>query len=381
MTADAQGGRCPIHPAFGISPAPAPATRDIRQDEVAAPVLPQPVLAGLSRAAIFLVVVLKEGRLHEASVRALCADLGSLVRGVGFRHSEDRLSCIMGFGSHAWDRLFGMPKPRELHPFREIVGRHHAVSTPGDLLFHIRATRLDLCFELATRIMFRLREAVADTDEVHGFKFFDDRDLLGFVDGTENPVDLAASDAVLIAGEDPAFAGGSYVIVQKYLHDLQAWNALPVEQQNAIIGRHKLSDIELPDEAKAPFAHNVLTTIVEDGKQLEILRDNMPFGDAGKGEFGTYFIGYARSPARIEQMLANMFVGSPPGNYDRLLDFSRAVTGSLFFVPSATFLDGVTAEPATPPNEAAAQQRSPDVQRQTSPDGSLGIGSLKHKRP
>jgi putative iron-dependent peroxidase len=129
------------------------------------------------------------------------------------------------------------------------------------------------------------------------------------------------------------------VVVQKYLHDLAAWNALPVEQQERIIGRRKLSDIEIPDDAKAPYAHNVLTTIEENGEQLEIVRDNMPFGEVGKGEFGTYFIGYARSPDRIEKMLVNMFVGQPPGNYDRLLDFSKAVSGSLFFVPAASFLE------------------------------------------
>jgi putative iron-dependent peroxidase len=247
----------------------------------------------------------------------------------------------MGFGSDAWDRLFGQPRPMHLHTFQEIVGQHHAVSTPGDILFHIRAKRTDLCFELATQIMSRLGDAVATVDEVHGFNYFDDRDLIGFVDGTENPVDQAAIDAAIIGDEDPSFNGGSYVMVQKYLHDLQRWNTVPVEQQEKIIGRTKLSDIELDDATKPSYAHNALTTIVENGEELDIVRDNMPFGDVGKGEFGTYFIGYARSPQRIEQMLQNMFVGRPPGNYDRLLDYSKAVTGTLFFVPSATFLEDV----------------------------------------
>ena len=279
----------------------------------------QPVVATLTRAAIFLVVTVNPEPEHDAAVRALCGDLAALLRAVGFRDLEGRLSCVMGFGSDAWDRLFGMPKPKDLHPFREILGRHHAVATPGDLLFHIRATRMDLCFELATQIMSRLRGAVCTADEVHGFNYFDDRDLIGFVDGTENPVDQAAFDAAIIGEEDVGFAGGSYVIVQKFLHDLDKWNKVPTEQQERIIGRKKLSDIELDDAVKPTSAHNALTTIVEDGRQLEIVRDNMPFGDVGKGEFGTYFIGYARSPHRIEQMLINMFVGKPPGNYDRLL--------------------------------------------------------------
>jgi putative iron-dependent peroxidase len=343
--------------------------------------VPQPVVATLTRAAIFLVVTVHSEPEHNATVRAFCGDLPALQRAVGFRNLEGRLSCVMAFGSDAWDRLFATLKPKDLHPFREIRGRHHAVATPGDILFHIRATRMDLCFELATQIMSRLGGAVSTADEVQGFNYFDDRDLIGFVDGTENPVDQAALDATLIGEEDAAFAGGSYVIVQKYLHDLKGWSALPVEQQERIIGRTKLSNIELDDAVKPTSAHNALTTIVEDGEQLEIVRDNMPFGDVGKGEFGTYFIGYARSPQRIEQMLENMFVGRPPGNYDRLLDFSRAVTGTLFFVPSATFLENlVTALPVAPVAGPSCEERRAEDKpesRLSAADGSLGIGSLK----
>ncbi len=341
--------------------------------------VPQPVAAKLTRAAIFLVVTLKPDPDHDAVVRALCGDLAALLRAVGFRDLEGRLSCVMGIGSDAWDRLFGTTRPKELHPFREIHGVHHAVATPGDLLFHIRAVSMDLCFELATQIMARLGDAVASADEVQGFKYFDERDLLGFVDGTENPEDQAALDATMIGDEDLAFAGGSYVIVQKYLHDLTRWNALPVEMQEKIIGRTKLSDIELDDAVKPTSAHNALTTIVENGEELDILRDNMPFGDAGKGEFGTYFIGYAKSPHRVEQMLVNMFVGRPPGNYDRLLDFSRAVTGTLFFVPSATFLEnavGAAPAPAGPSTNNVDADRASTARTPPS-DGSLGIGSLK----
>jgi porphyrinogen peroxidase len=343
--------------------------------------VPQPVVALLTRAAIFLVVTINAGTENEASVRGLCGDLAALLRAVGFRDLEGRLSCVMAFGSDAWDRLFGSPKPKDLHTFREIRGQHYAVSTPGDILFHIRSTRMDLCFELATQIMSRLGGAVSTADEVHGFNYFDDRDLIGFVDGTENPVDQAALDATIIGEEDATFAGGSYVIVQKYLHDLNGWNALPVEEQERIIGRTKLSDIELDDAVKPTSAHNALTTIIENGEQLEIVRDNMPFGDVGKGEFGTYFIGYARSSRRIEQMLENMFVGRPPGNYDRLLDFSRAVTGSLFFVPTATFLEDAATGETAPSTAGLASKETEAGDTSTSRpptlDGSLGIGSLK----
>ncbi|MGH7117634.1 MAG: Dyp-type peroxidase [Acetobacteraceae bacterium] len=341
----------------------------------------QPILTQLTRAAIFLVVTVMPGPDHDAAVRAICGDLAALVRAVGFRDLEGRLSCVVAFGSDVWDRLFGVPRPNELHPFHEIRGRHHAVSTPGDILFHIRATRVDLCFELATEIMSRLDDAVSMVDEVHGFRYFDDRDLIGFVDGTENPSEHAAIEAALIGAEDAAFAGGSYVLVQKYLHDMAGWNRLPVGEQEKIIGRTKLSDVELDDSLKPASAHNALTTIIEDGRQLEIVRDNMPFGEVGKREFGTYFIGYARSPRTIERMLANMFVGRPPGNYDRLLDYSRPVTGTLFFVPSATFLEDVAGgtAAASPPG-AWSDGRATDTAselRGTRPDSSLGIGSLK----
>jgi putative iron-dependent peroxidase len=345
--------------------------------------LAQPVAAPLSRAAIFLVVTVKPGSENRAVVRSFCADLSAIIRAVEMRDLEAGLSCIMGVGSGAWDRLFGAPRPAMLHPFREIrAGGRHAVATPGDLLFHIRAKRMDLCFELATQIMARIEDAVSPADEVHGFRYFDDRDLIGFVDGTENPRGQEAMDAVFVGEEDAAFAGGSYVLVQKYLHDMAGWDALPTEAQERIIGRKKLSDIELDASVKPSSSHSSLTTIVEDGQEKKILRDNMPFGRPTQGEFGTYFIGYSRSPGTIELMLENMFVGRPPGNYDRLLDFSRAVTGNLFFVPSATFLDDVSEDQpgdASLPEEPPAGENSQPVPPRN--EGSLGIGSLKGDDP
>jgi putative iron-dependent peroxidase len=343
----------------------------------------QPVLSPLTSAAIFLVVTLDEGA--EPVVRETLGEVNGLQRAVGFRATPNgRLSVVVGIGSDAWDRLFAGPRPAELHAFRELAGpRHRAVSTPGDLLFHIRAARLDLCFALAAEIMERLRDVVTTRDEVHGFKYFDVRDLLGFVDGTENPTGPAAQAAVLIDDEDPPFLGGSYVIVQKYLHDLRAWNALPTEAQELVIGRRKLSHVELDDALKPADSHVALTTIEDpDGTQHEIVRDNMPFGTVAEGEFGTYFIGYARTPTVTEQMLERMFLGAPPASHDRILDFSTAVTGSLFYVPTSDFLDNLPA----PPDEAVSEERGAAERTETesvsaavrSPaaDGSLGIGDL-----
>jgi putative iron-dependent peroxidase len=333
---------------------------------------PQAVLSPITESAIFLVLTVDAGA--DDAIRDVLADVSGLRRSVGFRLPEGELTCIVGIASELWDRLFGTPRPAGLHSFPEFAGeRHRAISTPGDLLFHIRAHRLDLCFELAERLVERLRGCAQVVDEVHGFRSFDERDLLGFVDGTENPEGTAARSAVLIGEEDPEFAGGSYVVVQKYLHDLDSWDALSVEEQERAIGRTKLSDIELPDDVKPGNAHIALNVITdENGQEQQIVRLNMPFGRVGQREFGTYFIGYARRPDVIEQMLSNMFIGNPPGTYDRILDFSTAVTGNLFFVPTTDWLDD-------PPDTAAEQAPTAEeaMGSAASGDGSLHIGSLK----
>lgn len=332
-------------------------------------VQPQPVLAPLTSAAIFLVVTIDEG--GEAIVHNALPDLSGLVRAIGFRDPAKHLSVVASIGSDAWDRMFGGPRPGGLHPFIELKGeRHQAPSTPGDLLFHIRAEAMDVCFELAGRILKAMPGAVTVVDEVHGFQFFDNRDLLGFVDGTENPDGPIAINATTIGDEDPDFAGSCYVHVQKYVHDMRSWESLSVTEQENVIGRTKLEDIELDDAVKPSNSHVALNVIEdEDGNELKIVRANMPFGEVGNGEYGTYFIGYSRTPEVTERLLRNMFLGDPPGNTDRILDFSTAVTGGLFFSPTIDFLDDppplpaplVTAHPVAPASE----------------DGSLSIGSLK----
>jgi putative iron-dependent peroxidase len=304
------------------------------------PIEPQSVDAPLSRAAVFLVLTIGVEAEAMAKVRRVIADIGGLVRAVGFRDLKGRLSCNVGIGSNAWDRLRWPKRPKELRNFTEIRGSvHTAVATPGDLLFHIRAERADMCFELERLILDALGDAVSVADEVQGFRYFDARDLLGFVDGTENPTGDALPLASLIQSDDADFEGGSYVVVQKYLHKLDPWNALQTSSQESIIGRTKLDNVELDDSNKRK-SHKTLTTIVDaQGNEHDILRDNMPFGRPGHSEFGTYFIGYARNLWVIEKMLSNMFVGVPEGQYDRLLDFSTATTGTTFFVPSNAVLE------------------------------------------
>ena len=322
--------------------------------------LPQPVLAPLTPAAIFLVATIDRG--GEQAVHDALGDIAGLVRAVGFRDPSKNLSVVTSIGSDAWDRLFSGPRPAELHPFVALDGgRHQAPSTPGDLLFHIRAESMDVCFELATKIVDAMGP-ITIVDETHGFKFFDNRDLLGFVDGTENPDGPLADSATRIGDEDPDFAGGCYVHVQKYLHDMAAWKALTTEEQEGVIGRTKLDDIELDDAVKPPNSHVALNVIEDDaGNELKIVRHNMPFGEIGRGEFGTYFIGYSRAAAVTEEMLRNMFIGRPPGNTDHILEFSTAITGSLFVTPIQDFLDDPPPLPSAPAHST----------------GSLVIGSLK----
>jgi len=322
----------------------------------------------LTPAAIFLVLTIDDG--GEQTVHDALAEVSGLVRAVGFRDPSKLLSVVTSIGSQAWDRLFAGPRPAELHDFEELTGpRHHAPATPGDLLFHIKSRSLDYAFELAHRILKSMAGAVTVVDEVQGFKFFDNRDLMGFVDGTENPSGALAVNATQIGDEDPDFAGGCYVHVQKYTHDMTGWEALSVGEQERVIGRSKLEDIEMADDVKPPNSHIALNVITDDaGNELKIVRHNMPFGELGKDEFGTYYIAYSRTPTVTERMLRNMFIGDPPGNTDRILDFSTAVTGTLFFTPTADFIDDPPPLPdtAAPPAPAIAPT-----------SGTLSIGSLK----
>lgn len=294
--------------------------------------------------AIFMVVNLHATPEAEEKTKTLCGNFGALVRSVRHRFPAAEASGVMGFGAEAWGRLFAdQPRPRELQTFKEIKGeRFTAPSTPGDLFFHIRAAGMDVCYELAAMIQAALADVITPVDEVHGFRYLDARSIIGFVDGTENPEDDERAAFACVGDEDPEFAGGSYVFVQKYLHDMQKWNALPTEEQEKVIGRHKYNDVELTDEEKPANAHNAVTNITdEQGNELKIVRANMPFANPSRNEYGTYFIGYASTFSTTRKMLENMFVGDPVGNTDRLLDFSTAITGTLFFVPTWDMLENL----------------------------------------
>ncbi|MGX5819847.1 Dyp-type peroxidase [Chitinophaga lutea] len=274
----------------------------------------------------------------KAAFRQICAVVINLNNSALDRFPDAKASCVIGIGYEAWTTLdLPKPLPKELKHFEAIKGeKHTAISTPADLHFHIRADKKSLAFDMSAVISGLLKDVAVCTEEVHGFRYWDSRSILGFVDGTENPHGADRTYFAVVDGQDPVYKGGSYLFVQKYIHDLNAWKALPVAEQEKVIGRSRDNDIEMPDDIKPKNAHIALANV---GDDFKIVRDNMPFGNVSTNEMGTYFICYASTFSTVEKMLTNMFIGNPPGNYDRILDFSTPKTGSLFFAPSLDMLD------------------------------------------
>ncbi|MFF1688011.1 MULTISPECIES: Dyp-type peroxidase [unclassified Streptomyces] len=300
---------------------------------------PQCIDAPLSSSAAFLVLVINDGDQAMAAARSVVAGSDDLIKDVRIRANGGLFSCNVGISHRVWESLTGKPLPKELKPFQEIKGaKHTAVATAGDLLYHIRADSADLIVEFEKILLKAFGGSVTAVDDVVGFRYFDGRDLLEFVDGTANPDGLALQSATLVGAEDPAFAGGSYVVIQKYLHDLAAWEAEDIDTQEAVIGRTKFDNVEQPDATEGQKAHKTLCTIQDADGEHDILRDNMPFANPGRGEYGTYFIGYSGRLWVVEKMLERMFIGDPPPLHDRILDFSRAVAGVTFFAPARQFL-------------------------------------------
>ncbi|ANJ27163.1 Dyp-type peroxidase [Agromyces aureus] len=298
----------------------------------------------LTRSAIFLVLEVVDEPTAIETVRSVLSSVADISKNVAFRDLTASFACTVGLGSVVWERVMRTERPRELHPFIPVAGDvHSAVSTPGDLFFHIRADRQDLCFEFERQLLAQFGSAVRVADETVGFRYFDVRDLLGFVDGTANPDGEELADATIVGDEDPGAAGGSYVVTQKYVHDMEAWHALTTEQQEQIMGRSKADNVELGGSTTTQKSHKSLATVKDEDGEHDILRDNMPFGSPAAGEYGTYFVGYSRRLWVTERMLERMFVGEPRGCHDRLLDFSRPVTGGVFFVPSMSALSRLAA--------------------------------------
>jgi putative iron-dependent peroxidase len=287
---------------------------------------------------IFMVWNFKDNLEVGDTFKKLCKLIINLNNSANVRFPVSRASCVLGIGYDAWLRLqLPTPLPKELVNFVPIAGQKHtAVSSRGDLHFHIRADTTSICYDMAAAISDVLAPVAVSVEEVHGFRYWDSRSILGFVDGTENPHGQDRDFFGIIGDDELAYKGGSYLFVQKYIHDLTAWKGLSTEQQEKVIGRSKADDIEMSDDVKPSNSHIALANV---GDDLKIIRDNMPFGSMSTNEMGTYFIAYASTFSTVQTMLNNMFIGVPEGNYDRILDFSTAKTGTLFFVPTFDMID------------------------------------------
>ena len=299
--------------------------------------LAQDVFKDAGESVIFVMLSLKREDIEKE--REIIADMANrmeaIQRSMNIRVAPETVKLSFGFSNRAWEYLFPTAKkPKELEDFQGVNGEHHtAPATPADLFLHVRAGQAATSYLVVDQIMSFLRPVVDVVDETHGFHYLEGRAIIDFIDGTENPVGEEAKEWAIIGAEDPEFINGSYAFAQKYIHDLDAWRALPTEVQEKYVGRRKYSDLELSDEEKDPRAHNIISQDNRDGEEHKIVRMNVVFANPGEGVRGTYFIGYARHWNVTRQMVTNMFTQD-----DRLLEYSTAEKGQLFFIPSKEIL-------------------------------------------
>lgn len=266
----------------------------------------------------------------------------AIIRSLRIRDSHltavSGLKVAFGFSNHAWNYLFpNQPKPLELETYQTLNGpKYRMPATEGDLFFHIRASNEAVVYEAQTQFMRFLKACTTVVDETKGFRYFEGRAIIGFIDGTEAPGVEDSASYALIGDEDPKFINGSYAFGQKWQHQMDFWNQLKTEDQEKAVGREKFTDIELDDEDKFSNAHNVTSKFEKDGEEQKIIRMNVPFSNPASGQTGTYFIGYARHWLITKGMLQNMLDQS-----DFLLQFSEILSGQLFFIPSRETLSQI----------------------------------------
>ncbi|MFV0321378.1 MAG: Dyp-type peroxidase [Alphaproteobacteria bacterium] len=275
----------------------------------------------------------------DAQLATALGHISNTEKSIGQKDSDAHLTVTCGFSSSGWDQLFkNFPKPKELHDFIALKdGNREFPATQGDIFFMIKSTRIDLNYQVAKYLKTAFSSFAELIIDIQGFKYLDDRDMIDFVDGTENPKDKKRADAVLIK-DDPEYVGGSYLVFQKYIDKHELWDALSTEEQEGVIGRTKFDDIEIDDDKKMPFAHNVKSKVVDEtGEELKMLRQNRPFGNAM--EHGTIFVGFAASVKVIEDSLKQMITADEDGNFDHLLKFVDATMGINFFIPPQSFFE------------------------------------------
>lgn len=281
-------------------------------------------------------LVLKGEGLDREVLRAALGRFAVTRRRLQTQDVSAALVTAIGFGPSLWRELNGSV-PAGLRELAPLEGAFHMPATGGDLLVHINSQRLDFCFELAQTFLSDLQGQVQVLEEQAGFRYLDNRDLTGFIDGTENPhePDGRAAAALIPGGE---WAGGSYAFAQRYVHHLEKWQRLKVEAQEQVIGRSKLDSVELDEDTMPANSHVARNVIEVEGEELQILRHSMPYGSAS-GERGLFFLAYTHDLSIIDRMLANMFGTAGDGLSDRLLNFVTPMGGGYFFLPSAQLLD------------------------------------------
>ncbi|WP_028456133.1 Dyp-type peroxidase [Chitinilyticum litopenaei] len=301
------------------------------------------ILPAASSHAIFLLLRRRLGRRADSKLAAYLSGIPAASKALHEMQPDTHLMSAIGFSADFWPELFGRERPAELRAFPHIPGAiHPAPVTIADLFLHLRAERADVLHDFASNFLDDVKDWLEPVEVTAAFRRREGRDLTGFVDGTENPELAERAGVALVGDADPAWAGGSYVHIQRYVHRMEAWNKLPVLQQEAIIGRTKASDEELPDDDRPRTAHISRVVIEEHGAELELLRQSLPYGVPG-GDRGLYFVSYCRTPRHFEKMLARMVAPTDDGRVDHLLNFSRAVTGGAFFVPSIERLQALAA--------------------------------------
>ncbi|WP_028022473.1 Dyp-type peroxidase [Enterovibrio calviensis] len=287
----------------------------------------------------FLTFVLKDQWLTVDDINDALSQLPGIQKSIRQKDPSANISVTIGFSANAWPLLFpDLSLPAELHVFPEMTdGARHFPSTAGDIFLMVKSERKDLNFQIA-KYSAKALSGVADlTEDIQGYKYLDNRDMIDFVDGTENPIDEERLESVLVDDENDTYRGGSYLVVQRYIDRQSLWDDQPTEHQEKVVGRTKMDDIELDDEEKPVWAHNNKSKVEIDGEEVKMYRQNRPYGNAI--EHGTMFVGFSKTPSIIETSLTQMINADENGDYDRLLDFVEAKTGASYFVPSQSFID------------------------------------------
>lgn len=302
--------------------------------------IPQPGILDPDKAHALFLIGKARTRADVRHVKKSVGQAVGIIRDITGMDRNAGFTGTMGFGAKLWDRLSPGKRPTRLRPFKAVKrGKRVAPATGGDLWIHIASDRHDLNMELSMRLGAIFAPEIIFAEMIHGYRYLDSRDLTGFIDGTENPKGDERAQAALIGKEDPEFEGGSFVAAQRYVHNLERWRTIDVSEQERVIGRTKADSRELSDSRKPPTAHIARVVIEENGKELEILRHSYPYGTLR--ERGLFFVAYTKDLDIFDRMLARMMGASGDGLHDRLMDFTRPVTGGAFFVPSWETLTGL----------------------------------------